>query len=445
MTTLKRYVPHYKALYSLGIPIVLGQIGNVVLGFADTLMIGHHSKEELAAAGFINTMFMLVVLFSVGFSYGLTPLVGNRFGRGEHKEIGSMVRNSLAATTVLSVFLLVVALLFYAFLDRMRQPVELLGYMRSYLMVNIVSIPFLCWFNTFKQFFDGITATRQPMYVILGGNVLNIIGNYILIYGKLGMPELGILGAGLSTMFSRMVMCAALMLMFFCRKRYRAYREGFLSGRVNRKDFIRLNAMGLPVAMQLGMETAAFSLAAVFVGWIGVTALAAHQITLTVSSLLYMVHSGMGAAVAVRVSYFYGQGDVKAVRTTARAGLHVILFNAVWLSLPVFLLRNDFSYWFNGSRDVALLVSQTVIPLMFYQFGDGLQYNYANSLRGISCVKPMVWIAFFSYFIVSLPLSWLLGIHLGFGLPGVWSAFPVCLLCAGVLYRWQFYKRLKKI
>lgn len=444
MTTFRRYAPHYKALYSLGIPIVAGQIGNVVLGFADTLMIGHHSKEELAAAGFINTLFMLVVLFSLGFSYGLTPLVGNRFGRGEHREIGSLVRNSLATATAMAAALLAVSAVFYAFLDRMGQPAELLGYMRSYLLVNIISIPFLCWFNTFKQFFDGITATRQPMYVILGGNLLNIAGNYALIYGKLGMPELGILGAGLSTMFSRMVMCAALALMFFCRRRYGVYREGFAKGRVNRRDFIRLNAMGLPVAMQLGMETAAFSLATVFVGWLGVTALAAHQIVITASSLLYMVHSGMGAAVAVRVSYFFGQGDMRAVRTTARAGLHVILFNAVWLSLPVLMLRNQFSYWFNGSADVAALVSQTVIPLLAYQFGDGLQYNYANSLRGISCVRPMVWIAFFSYFVVSLPLSWLLGIRLGMGLPGIWSAFPVCLLCAGVLYRWKFYGEMSK-
>ena len=440
--TLAKLDERYGALVRLGVPIVVGQIGNVVLGFADTIMVGHHSMEELAAASFVNTMFLLVVIFATGFSYGLTPVVGSLFGQGDAGAIGRAVKNSLAANLALSAVLVAVCSAFCLNIHRFGQPEELLPLMRPYLWVNIASLPFLCCFNTFKQFFDGVTDTRTPMYVIIGGNLLNIFGNWVLIYGELGAPELGLFGAGVSTAVSRVVMAVACMLVFFRHRRYGRFRAGFAAGGVNRAAVGRLAGLGLPVAMQLGMETAAFSLSAIFVGWLGTTALAAHQVMLTVSQLLYMVSSGMAAAIAVRVSYFAGQGDYVAVRRTAYSGLHIVLGLALTLSVPVVLLRNTVSWWFTDSAAVAVLVSQTVVPLIAYQIGDAIQYTFANALRGIQCVRPMIWIAFFSYFVVSLPLGWLLGIHMGFGLVGIWSAFPVCLSTAGLLYFLRFRKEV---
>lgn len=435
---------HYSCLVRLGVPIVVGQLGTVVLGFADTLMIGHHSMQELAAASFVNVMFTLVVIFAMGFSYGLTPIVGNHYGRGEHEAIGNVLRNSMAANTVLCALMLVVCTAFYMGLDYMGQPTELLPLMHPYLLVNILSLPFMCWFNCFKQFFDGITHTRTPMYVIVGGNVLNIVGNAVLIYGLCPFPEMGLLGAGISTLFSRVMMCVAFAVIFFSLRKYRVYRDACLKGSVKREMFVRLNALGWPVALQLGMETASFSLAALFVGWIGTTALAAHQVALTVSQVLYLLHSGMASAVAVRVSFFHGQHDLVAVRQTATAGFHIVLSIALVLSVPIFLLRNHISYWFTSSAEVSVLVAQTVIPLIIYQFGDTLQYTYANALRGISHVKPMMYGAFVAYFCVSLPLSWLMGIHLGYGLIGVWSGFPVGLTTAGMIYYVCFKRALAK-
>lgn len=439
-----RYAKHYRALITLGIPIVVGQIGNIVLGFADTLMVGHHSMAELAAASFVNNIFMLFVILAMGFAYGLTPIIGNMFGQGENNGIGHTLRNALAANTVLAAILLVVLTTIYINLDRLGQPEELLPLMRTYMKVNIVSIPFVCWLNTFKQFYDAIGHTRTPMYILIGGNIINIIGNYALIYGAWGLPELGLLGAGLSTALSRVIMAAVAVLIFFNANRYRCFSNAFRRSRFNKKTFAHVNAMGWPLALQMGMETAAFSVTAMFVGWIGTTALAAHQIMLTISQTFYMVYYGLAAAVAVRVSYFHGQRDLRAVNETAAAGFHIILFVAVCASLPIFLLRHRIGLWFTNDGEVCRLVAQTIAVLIIYQFGDGLQCNFANSLRGISHVKPMISIAFFSYFIVSLPLSWLLGIRLGYGLVGVWSAFPVCLTCAGFLYLTCFRRKLKE-
>lgn len=430
----QKYAYHYRMLVGLGVPIVIGQIGNIVLGIADTFMVGHHSMQELAAASFVNSLFMLFIIFAMGFSYGLPPVVGSCYGRGERDKIGPAVRDALAANTLLAVILSAVLVVLYFTLGCMGQPEELLPLMRPYMLVNIVSFPFVCWGNAFKQFFDAIGHTRTPMCVLLGGNVLNIFGNWVLIYGELGMPELGLLGAGISTMVSRMVMTAVFAALFFCVRRYDVYARGFRSGGVSGSGFRRMNAMGWPLGLQMGMETAAFSLTTVMVGWIGTTALAAHQIMLSVSQVFYMVYYGMAAAVAVRVSYYHGAGDIHSARMAATAGFHIILLVAAVVSVPVLILRGVLGTWFTDSAEVCALVSQTVVMLIIYQFGDGLQCTFANALRGLSCVKPMMWIAFFSYFMVSLPLSWLFGIHLGYGLVGVWAAFPVCLLTAGVLY-----------
>lgn len=438
---LERYKPHYGPLTRLGVPIIIGQVGNIVLSFADTLMVGHHSMEELAAASFVNTMVMLVVIFAMGFSYGLTPVVGSMYGRGEKELIGGMVRNAIAANTLMALIVVVPMVLLYMFVDRMGQPEELIPLMRPYLMVNLLSVPFVCWMNVFKQFYDAVSDTKVPMYIFIGGNLLNIIGNYMLIFGKWGMPEMGLLGAGISTAVSRVVMMLVMVGIFFWHKRYRIYSEGYKKGRVNAEDFKKLNALGWPLAVQMGMETAAFSLMSIFVGWIGTTALAAHQIMLTVSQLFYMVYYGMAAAVAVRVSYYHGQGDSRSVNDTTLAGFHLILLIAFVVSIPIFLLRNDISLWFNDNGEVCSLVASTIIPLILYQFGDGLQCTYANALRGIGHVRPLVAAAFIAYIVVSIPLSWFLGIYMDYGLPGVWYTYPITLTLVGGMYYWSFREK----
>lgn len=443
MISLAKHYPHYRALLSLGLPIVVGQVGNIVLGFADTLMVGHHSMQELAAASFVNNMFMLFVVFSVGFANGVTPIVGRHHGRGEVSLIAPALREGLVANTVFALFLLSLLTVFYFSLDYIGQPEELLPMMRPYLLVNILSMPFICWANTFRQFFDALGQTKVSMCVLLGGNVLNIFGNYLLIYGAWGFPELGLLGAGLSTVFSRVLMALAFFLVFLCARRYKVYSRGFFSGGMTRAGFAHFNAVSWPSGLQLVMESAAFSLAALLVGWLGTTALAAHQVMITVSQLFYMVYTGLASAVAIRVSHFHGQHDQASVRLSASSGFQLIVVVACVVALPVFLLRNTVSYWFTDSAEVCHLVSQTIILLILQQLGDGMQCTYANALRGLGCVKPLVRIAFVSYFVLSLPLSWLFGIYLGFGLRGVWLGFPVSLIFAGIAFFTAFNRQMR--
>lgn len=429
---------HYRALLSLGLPIVIGQIGVIVLGFADTLMIGHHSTTELAAASFVNNMFNLAIIFSTGFAYGLTPVVGSLFGQHKIGDVGRILKNSLAANTVLAAIVCLVMTMLYLNLDRMGQPAELIPHMRPYFMVLLVSLPFVLWFNGFKQFFDGITDTKVSMWILLIGNILNIIGNYILIYGKLGMPELGLLGAGVSTLVSRILMVIAYLVLFFGTRRYQSFREGFRRGSLNKADFSRLNRLGWPIAAQMGMETASFSLSAIMVGWLGSAELASYQIMIAVSQICFMMYYGMGAAVSVRISNFLGQRDMENVRRTANVGFHIILIMIVCTSIPIYLLRNHLGGWFTDDATVAAMVAQVIIPFLLYQFGDGLQINFANSLRGIVDVRLMMLFSFIAYFIISLPLGYLFGFVCNWGITGIWMAFPFGLTSAGIMYYLRF-------
>lgn len=430
----------YHKLLSLGIPIIIGQIGVIILGFADTLMIGHHSTKELAAASFVNNMFNLAIIFSTGFSYGLTPIVGSLFGQGKKTETGQTLKNSLLANTILALLVCVSMTILYLNIHKIGQPEELIPYIKPYFLTLLISIPFVLWFNGFKQFADGITDTKISMWVLLSGNVLNIIGNYILIYGKLGMPEMGIVGAGISTLTSRILMVVSFCIIFFTSRRYSIYRKGFFTGRINKNDFVQLNKLGWPIAGQMGMEAASFSLSAIMIGWLGSMELASYQIMIAVSQVCFMMYYGMGAAVAIRISYFNGQNDTENVRNTSKYGFHIMLCLLIMNSIPIFLLRNHIGGWFTDSETVSIMVAQTIIPFLLYQFGDALQINYANALRGIADVKPMMLYAFIAYFVISLPVGYIFGFVFDWGLIGVWMAFPFGLTSAGLMYWYRFRK-----
>ena len=443
ITTNKKH--HYRELLAIGIPIIIGQLGTIILGFADTLMIGHHSTPELAAAGLVNNIFGLVFVSYMGFTYGLTPIIGRLYGEERTDRIGQKVRNAFCANMLTGCIFTLALVVLYLNLGRIGQPEELLSLIRPYFLVNLASVLFMGIFFTMKQFLDGLGQTKVAMWAMIGGNVINILGNWVLIYGVAGFPELGLLGAGISTLVSRILMALAMVGMLMTGKNFGEYRRDILHSSLTKADFREMNRLGWPVALQLGMESAAFTLSCVMVGWLGTIPLAAHQVMITLSQLFYLVLSGMAAALAIRVSHFMGQKDYAAVRRNAYDGFRLNLLFSLCMGLPVFLLRHQIGGWFNDNVEVQAYVATLIILLMVYQFGDGLQYTFANALRGIACVKPMVLYAFIAYFVISLPLGYTLGFPCGLGILGIWIAFPFGLTIAGEMYRRRFEKELKKI
>ena len=232
---------------------------------------------------------------------------------------------------------------------------------------------------------------------------------------------------------------------FMYKSDFKTYRSSMLEGHVNRSDFVEMNRLGLPVAIQLGMETAAFSLSCVMVGWLGTLPLAAHQVTITISQLFYLILFGMATAISIRISHFAGQNDIEGIKANSRDGFRLVLFCSLLLSIPTLIFRNQLGALFSSNVEVQQTVGMLVIVLIIYQFGDGMQYTFSNALRGISCVKPLVPCAFIAYFLVSLPLGYVLGFIANLGILGIWLAFPFGLTLAGVLYWQRFRKELKKL
>lgn len=439
------YRTHYTALARLGLPIVVGQIGMMLVGFADTLMIGHHSTQELAAASFVNNLMILAVVTGIGFSMGLTPVVGALCGQKRLEDAGVALRCSIKANSGVGILLTLLALLLYLFIDQLGQPDELLPLIRPYYLIVSATLLPVMWFNSGKQFTDGIALTRYGMWILLSGNGLNILGNWLLINGIGPFPELGLQGAGISTLFSRLAMVAAYVIILSRGERFAPFRIGLFSRKhrqEKRQLFRRLCLLGFPMAMQSGMETASFSLTAIMVGWLGTVALASHQIMCTISQFNFMMYLGLGTAVSIRISHFHGQGDTVNVKQTASAGLHLMLVLEVILSLILIVMHKEIGGWFTDSPEVTAMVASLFVVFIAYQFGDGLQINYANALRGIADVKVLVLIAFIAYFIISLPASYLFAFPLGFGLPGVWMGFPFGLTSAGLMLWWRFRRKL---
>ena len=332
---------HYKETIRLGVPIMLGQLGIIVVNFADNIMVGHHSTQELAAASFVNNFFNLAFIFGMGFSYGLTPIIGRLFAQGNREEAGATLKSSLVINLAIGILLSLCMLFLLLNLDWLNQPKELYPYILPYYMLQLFSVIFAMLFNAFKQFSDGTTDTLTPMYIMLSANILNIIGNYFLIYGHGGFPELGLTGAGISTLFSRILTFVVFFFLFFKRQKYAAYLKGFRAASVSKERILNLARLGLPVGFQMGVETASFSLSVIMMGWLGSIALAAYQVAGVITTLGFMLYYGIGAAVSIRVSNFYGNHNSREIHQAVKAGFHYALQYVVVSCFPVAIPYTD--------------------------------------------------------------------------------------------------------
>lgn len=413
------------SLSHLGLPIVIAQLGTIAQSFADTSMIGQYGTLELSSAGFVNNVFNLLIFFVLGLSYSTTPVVGSLWGQGRKDDARRALNNSLVVSTIGSAVLLLFLAVVYLNLDNLGQPSELMPYIRPYFITLTLSVPFIAVFNSFKQYSDATGDTRTPMWVMLISNVVNVVGNYILIF----VCDMGLLGAGIATLLSRIFMAVWMWLKVGIGRGYDA------------KGIMYLTRKGLPISVQLCLEAGSFNVCALFMGWIGANALAAHQVMCVVGSLCFMVYYGIGAAAAVRISHYRGLKDMNGVRETAYVALGMTAFIGFLITVGVLLThRLLFSVFTTNEEVIAILVS--MLPAFAaYQFGDLTQTIFANCLRAIEDVKSMMVSAFISYILISIPCAYVFAFPLGMGAAGIWWSFPIGLTTAGVLYYYRFSHR----
>ncbi|HEY9117723.1 MAG TPA: MATE family efflux transporter, partial [Roseivirga sp.] len=301
MAELLSYRSHFRKTYALAYPVMLSQLGHIMVGIVDSIMVGRLGPSELAAASFANNFLAMFMMFGIGVTFGITPLVAQADGKKDDGIITRLLRHGIILSILLGIILvLFMYALTYVF-PYMSQPEEVIRLGKPYFFIIATSLFPLIVFQGFRQFSEGMSITKPTMFITIFANGLNVLLNYFLIYGKFGFPELGLNGAGWSTLISRIVL--ALGLMWFVRNysKFKTYRDGFKLNKFKADYFKPMLKIGLPTGGQFVFEVGAFAMAAIMMGWLGTIPLAAHQIAISLVSLSYMMASGISAASTVRV------------------------------------------------------------------------------------------------------------------------------------------------
>lgn len=458
--SFRAYWPFYKRNLKVAFPVMLTQLGAALVGLADSIMVGHYGTTDLAAVSFSNALFFTVMVFAMGALMGVTPLVGNVRGRLEklmqqgtteeeiahkHEQITSYLANGLVFTGLMCILSLALLVPCIPYLDAFGQEPEVIASARPYYILIVLSIvPFLL-FSFSKQFLEGLGNTLVAMLITLGCNLLNILFNWVFIFGHWGFEPMGAEGAGWATLIARSLMPVCFFVAMCVKADWRQYIVSLKGRLITRREIEHLISIGTPIGLQSFAEAFLFTASFVIIGWISKEALAAHHIANQMADLTFMLALGIGSATTIRVSYQLGKGDIQAVKMASRASVHLcLLMNTIGAAIMIFG-RNIIPYIFTEDQAVIPIASSLLIIAGTFQYADGLQCIGAAMLRGIQDVRAPMRIALFSYIGIALPLGLALTFPVGWGAQGMWIAFVIALAIPAVLFHIRFHKQLKRI
>lgn len=429
----------YLPTINLAIPVVLSQVGQVIVQLVDNAMVGVLGSDSLAAVSFAGALFFVFFLFCGGMSMGLTPLVGEMYSKGSHRISAIYLQNSVVLYTLLSLVVFALMRVVGGCMHLFGQEEAVVELARPYF--NYVAwsiIPFMI-FGAFKQFLEGLGNTKVAMVIVLTSNVINIFFNYLLIYGNWGFEAMGAAGAGLATLISRIITPILIVSYFANKEKFRRYFALFNRKNLNFEWIKSLVKVGLPISLQLLMEGGVFSIVSIMMGWIGSKELAANQIALSMANFAFMIVLGVGAATTIRISHAYGRRDFESMRNIARSSLRMgIVYNVITALIFIFT-RNYIPLIFTDDARVVEIASLLLICVAVWQFSDGLQIITQGVLRGVRDMNTTVVIAFISYILVTLPVGYTCAFVFGMSAPGLWVGFIIGLGLAAVLLslRWR--------
>jgi len=436
----KEYIPFYKRNLKVAIPVMLTQAGQVSVHLADNIMVGRLGTTELASVSFANSIFILGMVFGIGFTQGLTPHVGQGFGKGDHEKVKSLLTNSLFLNIIATIFLTLTMLLAEFFMDSMGQTENVVKLGRDYYDIILFSmLPFLLFFGL-RQFSEGIGITKYAMYITLVANLINIFLNWVLIFGHLGFETMGVKGAAIATLISRIFMLVTFIIMFFKLRCYNRYITLNLKKLIDKSILKDILKTSIPLSFQNLIEITAFSLSAVMIGWLGEVSLASHQVAMSMSSFSFMLALGVGAAATIRVSHQYGYGDYKSMRMAGFAAIHLSTALMAVCGVLYIIFRSYIPQIYSTDSQVIELASKLLIVAALFQIFDAVQLSSLACLRALADVKIPLLLSIISYYLVSLPLGYFCGFVLKLGAAGVWIGLLLGLLFAAALFLWRFNK-----
>lgn len=453
MYSFREYLPYYKRNLRVALPVMLTQLGASLVGFFDSIMVGHYATVDLAAVSFSNAIFFTVMVFAMGALMGITPLVGIQVGEMKQvtenesmvrRNIASLFQNGMLFTALLSALMLLLLGGCIPFLDRFGQDPAVVEVARPYYILIVISlVPFL-FFSFFKQFLEGLGNTMVAMVITLVMNGLNILLNWVFIYGNWGFEPMGATGAGIGSLISRIGMPLCFWAVMAFHKEWKQYLR-MAWERFSWQRIRELARIGFPIGGQTLLETFLFTASFVIIGWISKEALAAHQVANQIADMTFMLALGIGAATTIRVSHQLGEGNIHGVRMASNASVHlVLLMNTIGATLMI-SLRNYIPMLFTEDAEVIAIASQLIVLAGLFQYADGLQAVGAAMLRGITDVTVPMLIAFVSYILVGLSVGLLCAFPLSMGASGIWIGFIFALALAAICFHIRFNRKLKEL
>ncbi len=431
--------------FKLAYPIIIGQIGVIMMGVVDSIMVGKIGPIPLAAASLGNSLIFLILIIGIGSSIVVSPIVAILVGAKRFSECGVYFRQSLLVNILLSIIMVGVILVGVNYIKYLNQPPEVIELTVVYMtIVGFSAIP-LMLFQTYKQFIEGLSIMKPAMIVSLLANIINAFANWVLIFGKLGFPELGLAGAAWATFLSRLFMVIVIMIYVMTNKKFKQYDVTFHFRGINFPVIKKLLSLGLPSGFQYFFEVGAFTFAVIMIGWIGSNELAAHQIAINLASISFMAVLGISQAASVRVGNAMGEQNIPNIR---KAGFTAIALGAGIMSLAglTFILLNNFlPTLYIDDEVVVSIASRLIIIAALFQLSDGTQAVGIGVLRGLTDVKGPTIITFFAYWIISLPIAYLLAFNFNMGVDGVWIGLLIGLTVSAILLTLRFNHKSKQI
>ncbi|MFC4871523.1 MATE family efflux transporter [Negadavirga shengliensis] len=445
MKFLSGFKNNFGITFRLAYPVMLSQLGQVMVGVADNIMVGRLGAEPLAAASLANSIFFLILMFGIGISMAITPMVAAADGEGKKNRIGRLLSHGFVINAVASVLLFLVIVLLSPGLAFLDQPGEVVVLATPYLLIITFSLVPFMFFQTFKQFTEGLSQTKQAMYITVVCNLLNIGLNWLLIYGNWGFPELGLNGAGWATLISRVLMAIAIYVYVNGSARYRKYVAVFQVKNLSWPLISKMLRIGIPTGMQFVFEVGAFSAAAIMMGWIGVNALASHQIAINLASISYMMASGLSAAAMVRVGNQLGRRDIGMLRQVGFSIFGMVVAFMMFFAVIFIVWRNYLPILYINDTEVVEMAASLLVIAGLFQLSDGVQVVGLGALRGLSDVKVPTFVTMVAYWVVGLPLGYVLAFWLDLEALGVWIGLLIGLTLTAVMLLLRFHSLSLKL
>jgi len=439
------YLNSYKRILLLAYPVVLSQLGHIMVGVVDTAMVGQIGTVPQAAVALSNSLYTIVLVFGLGVSYGVTPLVAAADSTKNYSENQSLLKHGIVINTIMGILLCGLLVMLSPVLNLFNQKQEVVTLAIPFLNVMLLGMIPLCIFSGFKQFTEGLSFTRIAMVITIGSNIINVILNYVLIFGHWGFPRMGMMGACWATFYSRMLMALAMFIYVYFNKHFKVYWKGFNKIKITKALTKKILGLGVPSGLQWVFEVGAFAFAVVMIGWISPKAQAAHQIALSVAATTYMMASGLSAAASVRVGNQLGLHNREGVRTAGFSAFVIVLIFMSLMATGMIVFRNFLPTLFNNEQEVIGISASLLVIAAFFQLSDGVQVVALGALRGMKDVKIPTFITLFAYWIIGLPFSYIFAFKFNFGVQGIWYGLSLGLGTAAVLLFLRFNYVSKRI